>query len=173
MRQIKIIGMLNKDCIKTFASVQKTEAVSLLSAVVVSGILLVAAYGKMFFPSEKLIALDFAVSIFEIILLSMLILYRNRWEMWVIAGLVFSCWGGYSLFWYQVELPCTCMGASVSIPEGFTLALDAFFYSLSLCIAFLLGAKKRWLYLSLFNGLLFGMGGYAFANLIYHRWVLA
>lgn len=98
MRQIKIIGMLNKDCIKTFASVQKTEAVSLLSAVVVSGILLVAAYGKMFFPSEKLIALDFAVSIFEIILLSMLILYRNRWEMWVIAGLVFSCWGGVFSF---------------------------------------------------------------------------
>lgn len=172
MRQIKNIGVGNKDCIKTIASVQKTEAISLMSAVVLSGILLIAAYGKMFFPSEKLIFLDFAVSIFEIILLSLLILYRNRWEMWLIAGLVFACWGGYSIFWYQVELPCTCMGASLDIPEGFTLALDAFFYSLSLSIAFLLGAKRRWLYLSLFNALLFAIGGYAFANWIYHRWVL-
>ena len=167
MGQFKIFEAENQDYTKVGLLPQKIKGVSLLLLMLLSGVILMAAYGKMFFPSEDLYLLDFSVSLFEIGFLVFLILYRNRIEMWLIASMVFSCWGGYALFWYLVELPCSCMGAYITIPDGFSLSMDALFYVISLCMAFVLGARKQLMLLSLLNAVLFTAGGFAFAKWIY------
>ncbi len=130
-------------------------------------VLLIAAYAKIISPSEELYVLDYLVSCFEIVFLAFLILYRYQIQMWLIGTLLFFSWGGYALFWYLAELPCTCMGSAVSIPDGFSLCLDSFFTIVCLSIAFLLGAQMRQLFLTAACGTLFAVAGFGFAQWIY------
>lgn len=167
MKQLNFLEGSNQYSIKTIDLSGKVQVVSLLSALFLSSIILVAAYGKLFFPSDDLPILDISVSFLEMGLIAFLILYRNRIEMWLIASMVFASWGGYSLFWYLVELPCSCMGESIYVPHGFSLVIDTLFFSLSLCVAFLLGARKKNLSLFVFNSAIFMVGSYAFAKWIF------
>ena len=148
------------------------QAVLWLSTLLLATILLVAAYGKMFYPTEELSRLDFWVSIFEIGLLANLILYRNHWAMWLFAAGIFACWGGYSLFWFQAELPCSCMGAYFDLPNGLSLAINGAFYVLSVGLARWIGAPSSWWYGSFVNASVLALGGFAFAQWIYQTVVV-
>jgi hypothetical protein len=81
-------------------------------------------------------------------------------------------WGGYALFWCCLELPCQCMGEMIDIPSSFSISLDSLFFLSSLALGFFLGAKGRYLYLSLLIGLFTGLVGYAFGEWIYKQYIL-
>lgn len=167
MKQLKFLDISNQNSIITIELPGNVQAVSLLSVLFLSSIILVAAFGKLFSPSDDFPALDIFVSFFEMVLIGSLILFRNRLEIWFIASLVFASWGGYSLFWYLAELPCSCMGESIYVPHGFSLVMDALFFSLSLCVAYLLGACKKSIALVMVNSVIFSAGGYALGKWIF------
>jgi len=66
MGQFKIFEAENQDDTQASLLPQKIKGVSLFLLMLLSGVILMAAYGKMFFPSEDLYLLDFSVSLFEI-----------------------------------------------------------------------------------------------------------
>lgn len=82
-------------------------------AIVISCFLLLAIYGKMFHPSEKIKKLEHWVSFFEICFIIALFICRNHWYIWVITAVVFASFAGYSIFWYSIKLPCACMGTLI------------------------------------------------------------
>ena len=138
-------------------------------AVCIAMVLLVAAYGKMFYPTEDLRILDIWVSVFEVVLLANLILYRYRGEMWLIASFVFACWGGYSLFWYRAELPCSCMGEALKLPDGLSFFMNIVFYGVSIGMARWLGIPWR-LWLSGFCiAILLTLSGWMIAQAIFNQ----
>lgn len=139
-------------------------------ALLQSLVLLVAAYGKMFYPTEDLGRLDFGVSVFEVGLVANLILYRRYWQMWTLLALVFATWGGYSFFWYQTELPCSCMGESLDLPNGFSLVINIIFYCMSVGCATMLGAP-RMIWWCLLSAILATMG-FFIASRIYQAVVV-
>ena len=143
-----------------------------VSALILSLLLLIAAYGKLFYPSEGLYILDYIASVCELVLLANLILYCNRWKMWLIASSVFATWGGYSFFWYQVELPCFCMGASLDLPSGLSLIINGLFYALSMTMVYLLKASRQWFCGGICSACLLAIGGFFFAQWVYHQFVL-
>src|SRR3990172_891780 len=142
-------------------------AIALAAALVLAFILITAAVGKIFYPSKLLARLDFVVGVFEICFTIMLIVGRRLWQVWIAAALIFASWLGYSVFWYYLELPCSCMGKLIELPKGFTIFLDLFFFFLSLWLAQLLGAKNKIIYLAFLLGFLFALMGAAFGDWVY------
>ena len=145
------------------------ERIALYSSIVIACVLAIAAFGKMFYPSEYLKTLDRWISAFEILLLFIIVIFRRRRQLWLTASSIFAAWGGYALYWCCVKLPCACMGKMLNIPSAISISLDAIFFVLSLCIAYLLGCRLRWIYLSLITGSLSILGGYVFAGLVYKQ----
>lgn len=172
MRQVKLFGSQCKEHLSAHQLPGAVAALPLLAAIGIGSVVLVAAYGKMFFPSEELAYLDYSVSIFEVIFLSFLWMYWNRKEMWLATSMVFASWGGYSLFWFLAELPCTCMGEAVSIPKGFTLVLDALFFLISMSLAYFLGLQKRKFLFCICNAGIFFAVGYVFAKWVFKTLLL-
>src|SRR5579871_6123821 len=84
-------------------------------AIVIGIVLVIAAIGKMFFPLESLKIIDRSASVFEIVLLLLIFIFRNEWKLWWGAALVFSAWLGFALFWETLKLPCACMGDRKSV----------------------------------------------------------
>jgi hypothetical protein len=150
-----------------------THKVIFIAIIGISLVLLVAAYGKWFYPAELLKMWDRGISIFELLFIGLLFYARKSFKLWVIAAFIFASWGGYAYFWYQVNLPCSCMGEMLHIPTKFSLLLDAFFFGLSLLFAYLMGGAKRAVYLGVMLGV-FGFGlGFLCAKGIYHCFVMA
>ncbi len=172
MKQLKFLEEGNPYSIKIIELSGKVQVVSLLSALFLSSVIFVAALGKLFFPNDDLRILDIAISFFEMGLIACLIIYRNQIEMWLITLMVFALLSGYSLFWFLIELPCFCMGESIYVPHGFSLVIDVLFFSLSLCVAFLLGARKKSLTLFVINSAIFMLGGYTLAKWIFETILL-
>lgn len=147
------------------------ERIALISALVLSlivgGVLAVAAWGKFFYPSEFMKNLDQWVSGFEILFIIAIFVFRKRWQLWLVSATVFAGWYGYALYSYLLELPCKCMGAMLNIPTVFSLTLDLIFFSASLALAFLLGARARWIYFGFLAACMAAIVGYAFADWIY------
>jgi hypothetical protein len=54
-----------------------------LVAIAISLVLLVASYGKFFHPSEGLKTLDQGISIFEILLIAVILFLRTKKQMWL------------------------------------------------------------------------------------------
>lgn len=108
----------------------------LTTAILISCFLLIAIYGKVFHPSEKLRGFDRWVSLFEVFFIASLFLWRYNWQMWVITAMIFCSWAGYSIFWYRIKLPCACMGTLVPRVSSISFFIDLIFFVLSLSIAF-------------------------------------
>jgi len=148
------------------------EKFSLLLALVIAVVLLIAAYAKFFHPLESLKTLDQCVSVVEILLVILLFLFRKRASTWLAAAVLFAAWGGYALFWYYLELPCSCMGAMVEIPSLLSVCVDIFFFLVSLGMGFFLGRKRVSLYLTVLISLFASLMGYAFADWVYKVFIL-
>ena len=143
------------------------ERIALCASVVISAVLAIAACGKMFYPSEYLTTLDRWISVFEVLFLLAIVFFRKRWQMWAAASMIFAGWGGYALYWFCIELPCACMGKMLNIPSAFSISFDVIFFVLSLAIAFLLGARMRWIYFCILAGCVAFLMGYACADCVY------
>ncbi len=112
----------------------------------------IAAYGKWFYPVENLRGWERSVAVFELFFTGFLWMFRARAATWLAAALLFASWGGYASFWYQLKLPCSCMGTQFPIPTLYTIGLDALFIVASLLLAKRQGVSQR--KLLVFGGLL-------------------
>lgn len=144
-----------------------TEKIALSAAIAIAVVLAIAAWGKMFYPSEYLKILDRWISAFEILFLLAILFFRKRWQIWLTASILFSAWGGYALYWGCVQLPCACMGRMLNIPSVLSISFDFIFALLSLFITYLLGKRFKWIYFGILSGCLAVLVGYAFADYVY------
>jgi hypothetical protein len=143
-----------------------SRTITLSSALLIGVVLIVAAIGKIFFPIESLKTFERVVGIFEILFFLTIFFYRNKWQAWLTAIVIFGAWGGYALFWANVKLPCNCMGTMLPVPTCLSLVLDLFFYLGSLGLGVILGAKKRNVYLSVICSLFAALVGFALADFL-------
>jgi len=148
------------------------NVIALSAAILISCFLLLAIYGKVFHPSEKLKKLEYWVSFFEIFFIIALFIYRNNWHIWVITAVIFASFAGYSIFWYGIKLPCACMGTLIPHASSLYFFLDLIFFVLSLSMAYLLHIKRSALYFWTCLGCIFFLVGYAFAEKIYKKFIL-
>ena len=107
----------------------------------------VASYGKWFYPLEELRIWEKSVALFEVFFIGALWFFRFKARLWLIAALLFASWGGYAGFWYQVKIPCACMGTKFPIPTLYTMGIDALFMIVSLLLAKRQGCSQRILWL--------------------------
>ncbi len=96
----------------------------LLLAIVLVLILAAAAIIKIIYPSPLLNDFFFGVSIFEIALAIALAIFWNQWEIWAFMTLVFTTFGGYSLYAAIFGLPCRCLGVAVILPRATSLIVN-------------------------------------------------
>ncbi len=149
------------------------NAIALGFAIVIGVVLVIAAFGKMFYPLESLKIIDRSASIFEIILLVLILFFRTEWKIWWGTALVFSAWLGFALFWGTLKLPCACMGSVIRVPTLFSIVVDLLFFFSSLWVANLLGARRKWIYLNLLCSAFACLFGYLFAEWVYHYFILS
>lgn len=145
----------------------------LICAVIIASIFLLASYAKVFHPSAYIARLDFWVAIFELGLLTCLLIFRNRVVMWLITGSVFACWAGYALFWWRLDMPCGCLGSIIVLPLGASLIGNICFFAVSLEMARQLKAETLALLGVGLGGVLFAWGGFSAADWVYNHLVLA
>lgn len=139
-----------------------------LLAIILALVLCAAAVIKFLYPSQLLYDFFLAVSIVEIVLAIAWPILWNKWEIWAFMGLVFSTWGGYSLYAALFGLPCRCLGIAVTLPRGSSLLVNILIVGLSWVIlkGFNLSPKKmRWI--GILSVLLF-IVGYISASYLYH-----
>ena len=139
-------------------------------ALIISSILLVAAFGKIVFPPSFLKIFFCGIGFFEIFLGFILLFFHRYFQIWCILASVFALWGGYAMFWAMVGLPCACFGKIMEISPKISLLLDLIFFTLSLYMAYYLGlspSKGRLLVvLSIFFAMVGFLAGYAINNFI-------
>lgn len=140
-------------------------------ALAVACLLGVAAYGKYFYPAESLEPVECWVSLFEAILLLAILAFRNHARLWLFAAVIFGGWCGYAIFWYLVELPCSCMGEMLKIPTGLSLSLDIVLVAVSLLLARHLKAAGKAIYFSFLAVLMASLVGYAFGDWVFKTFV--
>jgi hypothetical protein len=141
---------------------------TLIAALFISLFLAIAAFGKIFYPVEKIKDLDAWTSVFEILLIGFLFTFRMRKAFWLGAAILFACWGGYAIYWCCLKLPCSCMGTMIALPSTYALCLDALFFVGSCAMAWMLGALRSVLYLILLCAFFGGLIGYAFAEWVFY-----
>jgi membrane-associated HD superfamily phosphohydrolase len=134
---------------------------TLSSVVLISFFLLIAVYGKLFYPNERLKQVDLLACSIEITLIIFLCIFHMRYAMWLIAALLFSSWAGYAFYWYYLKLPCNCAGSVITFSSAFALLLDVLF-----------GASIGLMYLTLLCACLFFLLGYVFADWVFHTKIL-
>lgn len=164
--------IMKQSFLKKISRRKNTDRLVLVLSIIIGAVLAISAWGKLFYPAQYVKTLDHWASGIEALLLVMIFLFRKHWQLWLSAAVLFASWCGYALFWYCLKLPCSCMGAMLTIPTVFSIVLDVLFFGSSLFAAYLLGAKRNWLYATVFLGLVVGLGGYFFASWIYQTSVV-
>jgi hypothetical protein len=140
----------------------------LLLAIILALMLAAAAIIKIVYPSPLLDDFFFAVSIFEIALAIALAIFWNQWQIWSFMVLVFTTFGGYSLYAAIFGLPCRCLGVAVTLPRATSLIVNILI--VYLCWIVLNDFKLKSLNvrrLAILSGFLFVIG-FVLANYIYH-----
>ncbi len=162
-----------EDMIKRYLKRHWREGLALLSSLIVALVLLVAAYGKIFYPAQALEGFDRTVGGLEFVFLVFLLLFRNTSLMWLFASVVFASWGGYALFWHLLSIPCGCMGGALHIPSAISLSIDGLFWVLSLTMARVTGSTRRKLMGSLLIGIVAAVLGFFVAEIVHKHWMAA
>jgi hypothetical protein len=164
---------MGKDFMNNISQKTAAERVALFFACVIAAVLTIAAWGKFFYPAELLIIFERWVGGAEVLFLLAILIFRKKWVFWLFTATIFASWCGYALYWYFLELPCSCMGTMLNIPTAFTMFLDALFFSWSLLSAYLLGAPPRWIAIGLISSVIASFIGYAIAHWVYMAFVHA
>jgi hypothetical protein len=147
---------------------ENSQRIALCLALIIAFVLSFAAWGKFFYPAEAVKSLDQWVSGFEVLFLLSILLFRKHWQLWMLSAAVFSGWCGYALYLFDLKLPCACMGKMLNIPTIFSITIDLVFFTSSLSLAYLLGARFKWIYFCILTGFMAALIGYASAERIYH-----
>lgn len=147
------------------------SGIALFSALLIGLVLLVAAYGKLFYPTPALEIFDRTIGFLEFIFLVILILFRTEAVVWLVASIIFASWGGYALFWHLSSVPCGCMGGAVHIPSSLSLSIDGLFWILSLTVAQILGSPKRKRIGACLIGVVTATMGFFAAKVVYQYWM--
>lgn len=132
----------------------------------VSGVLFLAAWAKLFYPRVAFTLLDRWVGGFELFLAVALLLAYREWRGWVVLLEIFALWAGFSLFWLLRGLPCGCLGNWATPPPGLTFGIDLVFIALSAWAIWCLEPKR--VSLALFLSLPTSFFGFLAASLFYH-----
>lgn len=143
------------------------EVIALAASILIALILIIAAFGKIFYSSPAHPMLDRGIGFFEILFSIALITYHRQALAWMGSTLVFSAFAGYALHWLIHGLPCDCMGKMVKIPTGFTFFLDLVFIALSFFLTYALGAPKKYFKWLPFAGFAFAVLGYVLASVVW------
>jgi hypothetical protein len=126
----------------------------------IAALLCGAAAFKIFYPSPALKTFHLLVSLLELLLAGILLLFSHRWQVWALLTMVFATWGGYAFYTTIFGLPCSCLGSAFILPRGTSLGLNFL----------LLGISWGWLrklpdsasfpfyWLGIFSGVLFAAG---------------
>ncbi len=157
---------------KQIVTKDRPSRLALVVSICIAITLLVAAASKFFYPSPKLKQLDQWVSLFEVGVVLFLLILRKRSWMWLLMACLFAAWAGYALYWFNLKLPCNCLGALIEFPSIFSFSLDILFFLVSLRMASLLGTTRSLLYLTVLLGCLFSLTGYGFAEWVFYRKIL-
>lgn len=146
----------------------KREVFSIVCTGLIFFILCVASIVKIVYPSPVLKDFYFIIGVFELLLGAGVLIFSHRWETWALLALIFTAWGGYSLYSTIFGLPCSCLGAVVTLPRGVSFSVNCLVAGSSW--ALLLGsplASKTFSWMRLFSIVLF-FTGFAVAKIIYN-----
>lgn len=163
---------MNKQTYKNKLHNSLYKQIILICSILISLLLGAAAFGKIFFPAELIQPFDRTVGALECVLLITLLFLRYTPWIWLTAACIFAAWGGYALFWYFLELPCSCMGTKLNIPTCYAILLDVLFCFASFTFAKWLGAKKAWIVFCIFVCVCTATIGYIAAGWIYKNWIV-
>ncbi len=155
------------NCFNKISDNKTIKKASLYFSLTISAVLVLAAVGKILYPSEFLKTLDRWIGAFELLFVPAIIYFRKRWQMWTVAAVIFAAWGGYALYWHCLELPCSCMGASLHIPTKYSISFDALIFVGSLFLGYRLKGVIEWTCLGVLSGCMSALVGYAFADWVY------
>ena len=147
-------------------SASRLRFLTLSSAILISVVLCTAAIGKLLAPSGEWRFFDRYVAIFEILWIVVLLRFHLYWQMWLFSSIIFLSWAGFSLYWLVHDLPCSCFGKALDLPNGFSFACDLVFLGVSIVCALGLGAKKKMIAYASVAGIVLAAGGYLLAKLI-------
>ncbi len=118
------------------------ERLALCWGGVIALALIIAAYGKIFFPVESLKIFDRCTGIGEVLFAVAILVFRKKWQLWIFSSTLFASWCGYALYWYFLELPCSCMGEMFTIPTLLSICLDALFFVPLLVVGLFVGREQ-------------------------------
>ena len=123
-----------------------------------------AAFFKIIYPVPVFKTFYLGVSLFELGVAALLLCFSNKWQAWNCLFLIFFAWGGYSLYTTIMGLPCSCMGAALSLPRGLSFSINMGMVIGSWCVLKNFGkAHLRFILL----GLLAGLCGFISASIVY------
>lgn len=141
-----------------------------LAALGVSIVLLIAALGKLLYPSTRWHTLDLWTGGVELLLICVLLWRSTSRIVWSALSLIFALWAGYNIFWWSLGRPCGCFGEMLRPASGFSLTLVLILFSLSVGMAFLFGVRRTLFYLLITLCIPLGYAGYAFGSSVQKRY---
>jgi len=130
----------------------------LIAALVVSGLLFIAAFGKIISADPRLGLIDPVAGYFEICIAALLLVYHPYGKVWALLGLMFSAWGGYALFWLVQGAPCSCLGKIAALPPGILFSLDALLFTVAAAIAHKSAPRRIFQWFIMISASLFVIG---------------
>jgi len=113
-----------------------------LFSLVLVGIFIFTAWGKIVYPVEQLKFLERGIGSLEIVLSIALILFYKKPLLWAGVSGIFSLWAGYSLFFVLSGEMCGCIGKLIEIPSVAFLIFDFVAVFLSQTFAYFLYRKN-------------------------------
>lgn len=146
------------------------NALALITALLITATLGLAAAGKLMGPDEnKLffgtdILLDHVVAGVEILLILLVLALHRTKLIWPIVTVVFAGFFGYATYWTLTEgKPCGCFGELWEPPLGVSMGMDAVFAIAGLALAFAYGGRAIMLAVTFVIALGAGWVGYDYA----------
>jgi hypothetical protein len=97
---------------------------SLVSALAISILLLIAAIAKWLNPEHLPFHLDRTAIFVEVCIAILLPIFYKRAGTWASLTAFFSLWLGYTLFWFIQNKNCGCFGNSWKISAGITTMIN-------------------------------------------------
>lgn len=120
----------------------KLSWLPILGALVISAVLGFAACQKLFFASSSIPNIHYLGALIEVLAVFSFLIFYSYWEVWFAGCLLFALWGGFALFAWIHNAPCSCMGERLALSAGFSLICDVIFYLFSFLMVSYLGNKR-------------------------------
>lgn len=111
-------------------------------ALVISAVLGYAACQKLFYTSSPISNISYVGALVEVLAVFSFLIFYSYWEVWFAGCIIFALWGGFALFAWTHNAPCSCLGEKLALSAGFSLICDALFYLYSVLMVSYLGNNR-------------------------------